>query len=80
MDTNTNVCPSEHVIISVGFFLAVLYSDTATGKYRIIAGITALMTAVATVFLKQHSVVDVIAAFPVCAVGWYAAFCTEDRI
>lgn len=80
MDTNTNVCPSEHVIISVGFFLGVHYSDTATGKYRIIAGIMALMTAVATVFLKQHSIVDVIAAFPVCAVGWYEAFCVKGRI
>ena len=80
MDTNTNVCPSEHVIISVGFFLAVIYSDAATGKFRTIAGITALMTAVATVFLKQHSVLDVIAAVPVSVAGWYAAFCAEDRI
>ena len=80
MDTNTNVCPSEHVIISFGFFLAVVYSEAATGKCRIIAGVTALMTAVATVFLKQHSVVDVIAAVPVCAVGWYAAFREEGRI
>lgn len=74
MDTNTNVCPSEHVIGSVGFFLAVAYSDRAARSGRIISGLLSVLTAGATVFLKQHSVVDVIAAVPVCVAGWYAAF------
>lgn len=75
MDTNTNVCPSEHVIGSVGFFLAAWYSDCFhhSGKIKWI-GVTAFLTAVATVFLKQHSVLDVAAALPVCAAGWMVAF------
>lgn len=75
MDTCTNVCPSEHVIGSAGFFLAALYSREGRRPGRIaLAAATAFLTAIATVFLKQHSMVDVIAAIPVCAVGWFAAF------
>ena len=74
MDTNTNVCPSEHVICSAGYFFAVNYSERSTISGRICFGILSVLTAGATVFLKQHSVLDVIAAVPVCGLGWYAAF------
>lgn len=75
MDTSTNVCPSEHVIGSVGFFLAALYSREGRKPGRIaVAAAAAFLTAIATVFLKQHSLVDVFAAIPVCAVGWLFAF------
>ncbi len=76
MDTNTNVCPSEHVIGAVGFFLASMDSEKIRipGK-RFILGVAAILMATATVFLKQHSVVDVLAALPVCLTGYLAAFC-----
>lgn len=73
LDTSTNVCPSEHVIGSVGYFLAALYCADCR-RFLPGIGLLALLTALATVFLKQHSVVDVVAALPVCAVGWYAGF------
>lgn len=73
LDTNTNVCPSEHVIGSVGFFLAASYSADLRRALTWI-GPLALLTAAATVFLKQHSVLDVLAAIPVCGIGWYAGF------
>lgn len=79
LDTNTNVCPSEHVILSAGYFFAMVYSDASTGKHCLITGAAALLTALATVFLKQHSVIDVIAAIPVCGAGWYAAFWEKDN-
>lgn len=72
MDTSTNVCPSEHVIGSAGFFLAACHSKKLRKPGRItMIGIIACLTAVATVFLKQHSLVDVAAAIPVCAAAWY---------
>lgn len=74
LDTSTNVCPSEHVIGSAGFFLAVLYAQNAGRKCRLLAAVAAFLTASATVFLKQHSLVDVVWAFPVCFVGWYGGF------
>ena len=78
LDTNTNVCPSEHVIGSAGFFLAVTASSGTGSKHRVAAGVTAFLTAVATVFLKQHSLIDVVAAVPVCLLGWFFAF-SEKR-
>lgn len=74
MDTNTNVCPSEHMICSAGYFFAVYYSERSTISGKLCFGILSVLTAGATVFLKQHSVLDVIAAVPVCGLGWYAAF------
>ena len=75
MDTSTNVCPSEHVIGSAGFFLAVVYSGRGRSVgWLAAAAPAAVLTASATVFLKQHSVVDVAAAVPVCLVGWYFSF------
>ena len=75
MDTNTNVCPSEHVIGSAGFLLAACHSDQIRlPKKRVLFTIAAFLTAIATVFLKQHSLVDVVMALPVCIVGWFVGF------
>ncbi|MGM9588561.1 MAG: phosphatase PAP2 family protein [Faecousia sp.] len=75
MDTNTNVCPSEHVIGSVGLFLAAWHCDKLkTPRRLIMIGAIACLTAVATVFLKQHSVLDILAALPVCMVGYVFAY------
>ena len=76
MDTSTNVCPSEHVIGSIGFFLAAAYSADLR-RFLPGIGLLAFLTASATVFLKQHSLVDVVAAVPVCAAGWYVGFCRK---
>lgn len=74
-DTSTNVCPSEHVIGSIGFFLAARYSRDLSSPGRLTAiGILAFLTAVSTVFLKQHSLVDVMVAIPVSWIGWRAGF------
>lgn len=75
LDTSTNVCPSEHVIGSVGFFLAAKHSDRLSTPNRLPwIALTAFLTAVATVFLKQHSLLDVAAAIPVCTIGWMVGF------
>lgn len=67
-DTNTNVCPSLHVIGSVGAMLGFQdckwFSAKRSRTITLIA-VTALIS-VSTVFLKQHSVLDVVAAIPIC--------------
>ena len=70
-DTNTNVCPSIHVIGS----LAVWFAARDTGKLPAILrkGAIPIMTvliSISTVFLKQHSVLDIIAALLVCAAAY----------
>lgn len=74
-DTNTNVCPSIHVIGSVA--VALCACDTkrfSTRPWRWAFWGTALLISVSTVFLKQHSVLDLLAAVPVCIAAYFAAY------
>lgn len=72
-DTSTNVCPSLHVIGSVAVAVTAWHSKRfGTPGWRIAFGFTAALISVSTVFLKQHSVVDVLAAVPVCIAAYYA--------
>lgn len=74
-DTNTNVCPSLHVIGSVASMFGCLDSKYIKGKAWTIANIiVTILISASTVFLKQHSIVDVYAAIPVCVIGWLVAY------
>lgn len=64
LDTNTNVFPSIHVYNSLGVHFSIVSSQKTKGKTRAHLLSFFIMTAIclSTVFLKQHSVVDVIGA------------------
>lgn len=64
-DTSTNVCPSIHVYNSIAVCLAFFTSAHLRGKRLLKAGILVLtlLICLSTVFLKQHSVIDVFWAF-----------------
>ncbi len=64
-DTSTNVCPSIHVYNSLGVCFAFFTSAHLKKKTVLKAGILLLtvLICLSTVFLKQHSVVDVFWAF-----------------
>ena len=63
MDTNTNVCPSIHVIGSMACVFAGWHSKAfSTPLWRILFSFTALMICLSTIFLKQHSILDLIPA------------------
>ena len=79
-DTNTNVCPSLHVIGSV----AVMHTAWHTKgldrpKYKTAFAITTFLISISTVFLKQHSVIDVIVALPVCMIAYRACFSEKEK-
>ena len=60
-DTPTNILPSIHVFNSLALFFA-LNSSEQLRRYRAVragAGILAVLIILSTMFLKQHSVVDV---------------------
>lgn len=61
-DTNTNVFPSIHVFNSVGAFIIICKSELLKKKtwLKICSGILSVSIILSTMFLKQHSVVDVI--------------------
>lgn len=74
IDTPTNVLPSIHVYNSVAVCVAVLDSQALKRRHIIRAGTVILGTLIifSTVFLKQHSFVDVLSAIVlntvVCAI------------
>ncbi len=65
IDTPTNVWPSLHVFNTLATMAAVFKSKTF-GKYhtpvKIVTSIIAFFICISTVFLKQHSILDVVAA------------------
>lgn len=62
IDTSTNVCPSIHVLNSIGIFCAIWESPKLRKRKWVIvsSGLLALIICMSTVFLKQHSMVDVL--------------------
>lgn len=74
-DTNTNVCPSIHVLGSAAAMLGLLdCRRLQRPRFKLFAVIAALLICVSTVFMKQHSVLDVIAAAPLCLLGHYLCY------
>lgn len=65
VDTSTNVLPSIHVYNSLGAYIAISHCSKLK-KHRWVQILTLTLTVsiiLSTMFLKQHSIIDVIAAF-----------------
>ena len=74
-DTNTNVCPSIHVIGSVAVWCASWHiRPLQTPVWRIAFSLSTVLICISTVFLKQHSIVDIFAAIPVCQLAYHFSF------
>ena len=69
-DTNTNVLPSMHVIGSAAAVIAV-FRSVPNRRWRWPVLIVAVLVTVSTVLVKQHSVLDVLAAFVLCVPLWF---------
>lgn len=69
-DTSTNVFPSLHVFNTLGCLIALYTSRGLKNKpvIKILATILGIAIILATMFLKQHSIIDVIGAFVLAAV------------
>lgn len=78
-DTATNILPSIHVYNSIGIHIAVQKSKRLS-KHRpvqIASGILSALIIMSTVFIKQHSMVDVISAFGLAAVLYVLIYVTH---
>ena len=74
-DTNTNVCPSIHVLGSLGVCFAGLHSKTLRGwGWKTFFIVSTVLITASTVFLKQHSIIDVYAALILGAVCYPLVF------
>lgn len=64
IDTSTNVCPSIHVFNSIGVHIALSHNERFR-KHKFLNAasfILCISIILSTVFLKQHSVIDVVCA------------------
>lgn len=64
-DTSTGVCPSLHVAYSLGIASTWLKEKDASPWWKTFVVLAVILICVSTTFVKQHSVVDVLAALPV---------------
>lgn len=75
VDPNTNVFPSTHVVGAMGVIFATLSAPGIKSKggkiYTVIMGI---LISISTVFVKQHSLIDIIAAIPYSFVFYFICF------
>lgn len=70
-DTNTNVCPSMHVIGSAAVACAAMHTPRFSSlKWKTLFWTIAILISISTVMLKQHSILDVILAIPFCIVAY----------
>ncbi|MBR6534159.1 MAG: phosphatidic acid phosphatase [Clostridia bacterium] len=74
-DTNTNVCPSMHVIGSVAAMAGGLHTKRLQKPaWRIYFVVVAILISISTVFVKQHSALDIFYALPLCLVTYLICF------
>lgn len=72
-DTNTNVFPSMHVAGALGAAAAFFRTD-GLKKYRAVSVITAILICASTVFIKQHSLLDVFGGIVVWLISYIAVY------
>lgn len=65
-DTCTGVCPSLHVGYSIGIASTWLKEKEASKWSRAFVTFFSIMVCLSVAFVKQHSVVDIYAALPMC--------------
>lgn len=71
-DTNTNVCPSVHVFGSFASTFALIHAKGLQKAWvKLAAHILNLSICLSTVFMKQHSVLDILVALPFCLIGYW---------
>ena len=73
-DTPTGVCPSLHVAYSVGIASTWAKKKDAPVAWRAFVILAAAVISIATAFVKQHSVVDILCAIPVCILAEWIVF------
>lgn len=78
-DTNTNVCPSIHVIGSLAVMFTALHCKRLSGAVKGGFAVVAVLICLSAVFLKQHSLIDVLAAIPVCLLANAVCFHSHER-
>lgn len=80
-DTSTNVFPSIHVYNSIGTYIAIRKSEQLKDKKVVQSGafILTVLIVLSTMFLKQHSVIDVIGAIVLVIPVYYFIYVYDPK-
>ena len=73
-DTPTGVCPSLHVAYSLGIASAWFHDGRSSRGWKAFMALSAALISISTAFVKQHSVVDILAALPVGVLAEYLVY------
>lgn len=73
-DTSTGVCPSLHCAYSIGIASVWLKEKDEKLWLRVFITIFCAVICVSTMFIKQHSFVDFVAALPICLLAELLVF------
>lgn len=79
-DTATNVCPSLHVAYSFGIMSVWLREKGVSVWFKTFIVAAVIIICMSTMFIKQHSAVDVFAALPVCLLAELLVFGKEGLV
>lgn len=74
VDTNTGVCPSLHVAYSIGIASTWMREKSVSRSWKVFIAALAALICISVAFVKQHSVVDIFAAVPVCLLAEWLVF------
>ena len=81
MDTHTNVCPSLHVAGSLAVMFTSWHAKGLEKRWiKLSFSIVAVLICLSTVFVKQHSVVDILVAIPICGIAYFAVFKSKPQV
>lgn len=80
VDTNTGVCPSLHVAYSLGIASTWMREKAAPKAWRGFVLALAGLICISVAFVKQHSVVDIFAAIPMCLFAEWFVFFRKKRV
>lgn len=79
-DTSTNVCPSLHVAYSLGIASTWLREKSAAKWVKAFIVVFCFFVCISVAFVKQHSVVDIFAAIPVCMLAEWITFWRRKKV
>ena len=80
-DTNTNVCPSLHVCGSIAAALGQAETERfGRGWRKPLLFLNAWLISISTVFVKQHSIQDVVCGLIICLFSWLLVYRNFQKI
>lgn len=82
IDTSTNVFPSIHVYNSIGIHCSLMHSQTFRNNRKLHTAslICCILIILSTIFIKQHSIIDVIGGIGLAAIVYLWIYIIKPKI